>query len=163
MSALIIKNHIKEGVELAKLAKMPKQVIDAINQHHGTSIISYFYNKAMNMAESKGECTDPLQALRNAGIEESTYRHEGVKPKTVENAIIMLADSCEAASRSLKKITQHGVEDLVDFIVKTKMNDNQLDDCPITVKQLSKIKKSFVFTMLNMLHTRVEYNNAKKR
>lgn len=161
MSALIIKNHIREGAEIAKLAKLPKQVIDAIEQHHGTSIISYFYNKALKMADA-GEIKDPLQALRDAGIEESTYRHEGTRPQTVENAIIMIADSCEAASRSLKRITKHGVEDLVNSIVRSKMTDGQLDECPITVKQLSKIKDSIVFTMLNMLHSRVAYNNDKK-
>ena len=161
MSALIIKNHIREGVEMAKIAKLPKQVIDAIEQHHGKSIISYFYNKAMKMAEA-GEIKDPLQALRDAGIEESTYRHEGILPQTVESAIIMISDSCEAASRSLSRITQHGVEDLVNAIIRSKMTDGQLDECPITVKQLSKIKNSIVATMLNMFHTRVAYNNAKK-
>lgn len=74
----------------------------------------------------------------------------------------MIADSCEAASRSLKRITKHGVEDLVNSIVRSKMTDGQLDECPITVKQLSKIKDSIVFTMLNMLHSRVAYNNDKK-
>ncbi len=161
MSALIIKNHIKEGVELARIAKMPAQVIDAIKQHHGTAIISYFYNKAVKLAEAQN-VSDPMQALRDAGIDESTYRHEGVKPQTVENAIIMLADSCEAASRSLKRVTQHGITELVNAIVKIKVDDGQLDECPITIKQISKIKQSFVFTMMNMLHTRVEYNNAKK-
>lgn len=74
----------------------------------------------------------------------------------------MLADSCEAASRSLKRVTQHGITELVNAIVKSKIDDGQLDSCPITIKQISKIKQSFVFTMMNMLHTRVEYNNAKK-
>ncbi|MBQ6534412.1 MAG: HDIG domain-containing protein [Opitutales bacterium] len=166
MSALIIKNHIREGADMAKIAKLPKQIVDAIEQHHGTSIISYFYNKAMKLAEAGGAGTDPVQALRAAGIDESTYRHEGTKPQTVEAAIIMIADSCEAASRSLKRITQHGVEDLVDAIVRGKTNDGQLDECPITIKQISKIKESVVFTMMNMLHSRVAYkqeeNNEKK-
>ena len=162
MSALIIKNHIKEGVELAKISKMPPQVIDAIKQHHGTSIISFFYNKAVKLAEEQNSAAAAAQPLREIGVDESNYRHEGVKPQTVENAIIMLADSCEAASRSLKKVTQHGIAELVDAIVKGKISDGQLDECPITIKQISKIKQSFVFTMMNMLHTRVEYNNGKK-
>lgn len=163
MSALIIKSHVKEGMELAKMEKMPQQILDAIAQHHGTSIIMYFYQKAVKLAQEAGReiSLDPVEVLRQAGIEESTYRHEGTKPQTIENAIIMLADSCEAASRSLKKVTQHGVEELVNKIVKGKMNDGQLDECPITVKQLSKIKSSFVFTMLNMLHSRVEYQKSK--
>lgn len=140
---------------------MPPQVIDAIKQHHGTSIISFFYNKAVKLAEEQNSAA-AAQPLREIGVDESNYRHEGVKPQTVENAIIMLADSCEAASRSLKKVTQHGIAELVDAIVKGKISDGQLDECPITIKQISKIKQSFVFTMMNMLHTRVEYNNGKK-
>ena len=161
MSALIIKNHIREGAEIAKIAKLPQQIIDAIDQHHGKSIVSYFYYKAQEMAKANG-IKDPLQALRDAGIEESTYRYEGTLPQTVENAIIMIADSCEAASRSLKHITQHGIEEKVSSIIRSKMTDGQLDECPITVKQLSKIKSSIVATMLNMLHTRVAYNNDKQ-
>lgn len=165
MSALIIKSHIKEGIALAKIEKMPQQIIDAIAQHHGTSIISYFYTKAVKLAREAGReiSGDPVELLRQAGIEESTYRHEGRKPQTVENAIIMLADSCEAASRSLKKITQHGVEELVGNIIRAKMNDGQLNECPITIKQLSRIKSSFVFTMLNMLHSRVEYQKTPQK
>ena len=161
MSALIIKNHVREGAEIAKISKLPKQIIDAIDQHHGKSIVSYFYYKAQEMAKANG-IKDPLQALRDAGIEESTYRYEGTLPQTVENAIIMIADSCEAASRSLKHITQHGIEEKVSSIIRSKMTDGQLDECPITVKQLSKIKSSIVATMLNMLHTRVAYNNDKQ-
>lgn len=161
MSALIIKSHIKEGIELARMSKLPKQVIDAISQHHGTSIIAYFYNKALKLAESAG-AEDAAQGAAGTMVDESTYRHDGVKPQTVENAIIMLADSCEAASRSLKRLTQHGIEELIDSIVRAKMNDGQLDECPITIRQLSKIKASFAFTMMNMLHSRVAYDNSKK-
>lgn len=152
MSARIIKNHVYEGEAFAHIQKLPRQIIDAIKQHHGTTKIAYFYNKAKNIASENNE----------PEVDESTYRYEGVKPKTVENAIIMLADSCEAAARSLNKPTRHGITTLVDNIVKSKIDDGQLDDCPITVKQISKIKESFVFTMMNMMHSRVAYNNEKK-
>ena len=152
MSARIIKNHVYEGEAFAHIQKLPRQIIDAIKQHHGTTKIAYFYNKAKNIASENNE----------PEVDESTYRYEGVKPKTVENAIIMLADSCEAAARSLNKPTRHGITTLVDNIVKSKIDDGQLDDCPITVKQISKIKESFVFTMMNMMHSRVDYNNEKK-
>ena len=95
--------------------------------------------------------------MREEGIEESTYRHEGEKPQTVENAIIMIADSCEAASRSMKKVTKHWIDSLVEAIVNGKMTDGQFDECPITVKQISVIKKTVALTMLNMLHSRVDY------
>ncbi len=162
MSALIIKSHIKEGREIAQLGKLPKPVMDAIEEHHGTSIIMYFYNKAMNLVGAT-KTEDPVSVLREAGIDESTYRHEGRKPQSIETAILLLADSCEAASRSLRKVTPHAVEELVNNIVRQKMNDGQLDEAPITVQQLTTIKKAFVFTMLNMLHSRVEYNNEPKK
>lgn len=158
MSALIIKSHIREGLDLAKKYKMPNIVLDAINQHHGNTVISYFYNKALNLAGANANKEQLLQALRDAGIEESTYRHEGTRPQTTETAILMLADSCEAASRSLKRVTPHSIEELVDKIFQTKMGDGQLDECPITLKQIAKVRESFIFTLQNMLHSRVEYN-----
>ncbi len=158
MSALIIKNHVSEGIAQAEAMKMPNQIIDAIRQHHGTSIISYFYNKAKKAAGGNIFSTDQLnKILREEGIDEESYRHNGEKPKTVENAIIMIADSCEAAVRSIKKPTKHGVETMVDAIVNGKMTDGQFDECPITVKQISTIKRTVIQTLLNMLHTRVEY------
>lgn len=158
MSALIIKSHIRDGIDLARRYKMPPQVLEAISQHHGNSVISYFYNKAMNLAGAKASKEDLFQALRDAGIEESTFRHEGRRPQTTETAILMLADSCEAASRSLRRVTLHSIEELVDKIFQGKMNDGQLDESPITLKQLAKVRESFVFTLQNMLHSRVEYN-----
>ncbi|MBO6102991.1 MAG: HDIG domain-containing protein, partial [Opitutales bacterium] len=160
MSALIIKAHVRDGLDLARKHKMPTIVRDAIKQHHGTSIISYFYNKAVNLVGANARQEDLLQALRDKGIDEATYRHEGEKPQSVENAILMLADSCEAASRSLKRVTQHSIEELVEKIFIGKMNDGQLDEAPITIKQIAEAKESFVFTLQNMLHSRVEYNNA---
>jgi len=160
MSALIIKNHITYGIELGKLAKLPSIVLNAIAEHHGTSMINYFYHKAQKAVENSKE-KDLQNALRAAGIDESTYRYDGPKPRTTEGAILMLADSCEAASRSLKKITQHAIEELVSQIFRGKMADGQLDDAPITVHQLSLIRESFLFTMLNMYHSRVEYPKEK--
>ncbi len=158
MSALIIKNHVSEGIAQAEAMKMPNQIIDAIRQHHGTSIISYFYQKAKKAAGGNIFSTDQLnKILREEGIDEESYRHNGEKPQTVENAIIMIADSCEAAVRSIKKPTKHGVETMVEAIVNSKMTDGQFDECPITVKQISTIKKTVIQTLLNMLHSRIEY------
>lgn len=162
MSALIIKNHVPDGIAKAEIGKLPRQIIDAISQHHGTSIISYFYRKAKKKAEQNGvfHPSDLNQILREEGIEESTYRHEGQKPQTVENAIIMISDSCEAASRSMKKVTKHGIETMVEAIVNGKMTDGQFDECPITVKQISVIKRTVSQTLLNMLHSRVDYKQV---
>ena len=160
MSALIIKSHIREGLDLAKKYKMPPPVIRAIEEHHGNAIISYFYNKALKAAGGNASKSELLQSLRDTGIEESTFRHEGQRPQSTETAILMLADSCEAASRALRRVTPHSIEELVDAIFQTKMNDNQLDESPITLRQIAKVRESFIFTLQNMLHSRVEYNNG---
>ncbi|MBO7520618.1 MAG: HD domain-containing protein, partial [Opitutales bacterium] len=158
MSALIIKSHVREGVDLARKYKMPPVVTDAILQHHGNSVISYFYYKALNLVGANASKDELMQAMRNCGIEEGDFRHEGKKPQTPETAILMLADSCEAASRSLKRVTPHSIEELVDKIFKAKMSDRQLDESSITLKQLAKVRESIIFTLKNMLHSRVEYN-----
>lgn len=162
MSALIIKNHISEGREKAEDNNLPRQICDIIQQHHGTSIISYFYAKAQKaVAETKQSNLE--NALRMAGVDESTYRYDGPKPQSAEAAIIMLADSCEAASRSLKKVSPHSVDELITKIFHAKMTDGQLDDAPITVKQLTRIRESFAFSLLNIYHTRVEYPDDAKQ
>ncbi len=158
MSALIIKNHVKEGIEIARISKLPKLIVDMIMEHHGTSLIAYFHNKAIKLSEA--------QAKENGGVpfevDESTYRYEEQKPATSESTILMLADSCEAASRSLKKITPQAIDELISKIINGKISDGQLDNSPITIRQLSTIKESFAFTILNMNHTRVEYPDDKK-
>ena len=90
-------------------------------------------------------------------VEESTYRYDGPKPAFKESAIIFFADSVEAASRTLKKVTQPNVEELIDRIFKDRIEDGQLDNCPLTFQELDQIRKSFIYTVLNMLHARVEY------
>ncbi|MFI3290882.1 MAG: HDIG domain-containing protein [Opitutales bacterium] len=160
MSALIIKNHVKEGIEIAKMAKLPKVIVDMISEHHGTTLIQYFHDKAKKLNEAnikeQGENFVPHD------VEESTYRYDEQKPSTAESTILMLADSCEAASRSLKKISPQSTEDLISKIINAKMADGQLDNSPVTAKQLSIIKASFVKTILNINHTRVAYPDDKK-
>jgi membrane-associated HD superfamily phosphohydrolase len=90
-------------------------------------------------------------------VDESTYRYDGPKPAFKESAIIFFADSVEAASRTLKKVTQPNVEELIDRIFKDRIEDGQLDNCPLTFQELDQIRKSFIYTVLNMLHARVEY------
>lgn len=159
MSALVIKAHVKEGVEMARQWKLPRVFIDVIRQHHGTTLIKYFYFEALQRQKR-----DPnLQLFPNPQevdydkVDEGTYRYDGPKPLFKESAIIFLADSVEAASRSLKKVTSQSVEELLDKIFQQRIDDRQLDDCPITFQELALIKKSFLMTLLNMLHTRIEY------
>ncbi|MBC2606142.1 HD family phosphohydrolase [Pelagicoccus albus] len=148
-SALVIKSHVKEGVDLGLTYKLPRPIIDVIRQHHGTNLIRFFFHKAKQQAE------DP------AHVQESTYRYDGPKPQFKESAVILLADSVEAASRSLAKVTPQNVEELVDRIFSANIEDGQLNDCPITIAEVSKVRESFIFTLLNSLHTRIAYPGQK--
>lgn len=161
MSALVIKAHVKEGVQLAKQHKLPRIIIEVIRQHHGTSLIQYFYytalQKSKNSTGNTGAPFPEAPTIKAEEVDESTYRYDGPKPRFKESAIIFFADSVEAASRSLKKVTPAAIDELLDRIFQDRLEDRQLDDCPITFQEIARIKKSFSFTLLNMLHSRVEY------
>lgn len=160
MSALVIKSHVKEGVTMAKEYRLPKVISDVIQQHHGTSLIQYFYYKALEIQKNEGiiESIYPnAPRIELDKVNEATYRYEGPIPQFTESALIMLADGVEAASRSLKKVTPQSVEELIDKIFLDRLTDGQLDGSPMTFLQLQQVKESFVFTVLNMLHARVEY------
>lgn len=162
MSALIIKSHVKEGLEMAKEARLPRIILDVILQHHGTTLIQYFYTKAVRQ---KRHSQDPFSIDVDtdvSDVDESIFRYDGPMPQFKESAIIFFADSLEAASRSLKKVTPQSVQELISTIFQERIDDCQLDDSPLTMAEISQIKKSFGFTLLNMLHTRVEYPKDKK-
>lgn len=150
-SALIIKSHVKEGVNLGLTHKLPRPIIDVIRQHHGTNLIRYFFHRAKQQAENEDH------------VQESTYRYDGPNPQFKESAVILLADSIEAASRSLSKITPQKIEELVDNIFSVNISDGQLNECPITIAEISKVRESFIFTLLNSLHTRIAYPGQKKQ
>ncbi len=165
MSALVIKAHVKEGVEMAKKHKLPRVITDVIRQHHGTSLIQYFYYQAQQKEKGNTKSPIPEKGGRNQEtpkVDESTYRYDGPKPAFKESAIIFFADGLEAASRSLKKVSQPAIEELIDGIFKDRIEDGQLDECPLTFQELDKIKQSFVYTLLNMLHSRIEYPKDEK-
>lgn len=171
MSALIIKSHITEGQSLAKQYKLPQVVRDVIVQHHGTTLIKFFYHKAAkqqrlltNSPFAKQRPTDSKTAApeknsdrTDPGVDESTYRYDGPKPNFKESAIVALADCIEAASRSLRKVTPQAVEELIESIIEDRIEDHQLDDSPITLLELKRIKESFTITLINMLHSRISY------
>lgn len=154
-SALIIKSHVKEGVDLGLTYKLPRPIIDVIRQHHGTNLIRYFYHKAVQQASE--------DESGSANVLESTYRYDGPKPQFKESAVILLADSIEAASRSLPKVTPQNIEELVDRIFNSNIDDGQLDECAITMSELAKIKESFIFTLINSLHSRIAYPGSKEQ
>jgi len=165
LSALIIKAHVKDGVELALKHKLPRSVIDAIKQHHGTTLIRYFFQRAVQELTrspfSKAGSVDVREPAASrvdpSKVCESTYRYDGPKPQFKESAIIHLADMCEAASRSMKKVTPQHLAELIEQIFRSSTADGQLDESPLTFEEIGKIKSSFNFTLLNMLHSRVAY------
>lgn len=155
MSTLVIISHVKEGVTMARRYKLPKPIIDGIEQHHGTSLVLYFYHRAVSQQQAE----QPATAVRTNGraINEEDYRYPGPKPVTREMGVLLLADSVEAASRSMEKPTPKRIEQLVNEIVDSRLQDGQLDDCNLTFAELKDIKRSFIFTLTNMLHGRVPY------
>ncbi|MBD3380425.1 MAG: HDIG domain-containing protein [Candidatus Omnitrophica bacterium] len=145
MSTLIISNHVKEGVDLAKKHKLNNALVDFIAQHHGDSLIAYFYQKALEKAEPGQE------------IDERNFRYPGPRPQTKETAIVLLADSVEASSRSLDEPTPASIRNLVKKIVNNKFIDGQLDECEITLKNVHTIAESFVRVLMGVFHTRLKY------
>jgi hypothetical protein len=159
LSALILIGHVKDGVEMARQAKLETPIVDIINQHHGTSLISYFYQKAV---ELKGG--DPNQ------VSLQDFRYPGPKPQTREAGLVMLADATEAASRTLVDPTPSRLQGLVQKIIQNAFSDGQLDECGLTLKDLNLIEVSFTKILNAIFHHRIEYpdqavkiGNVKKK
>ena len=150
LSALVIASHVKEGVEMAKKNKLPKDIIDIINQHHGTGLITYFFHRALKEEE-----------LNTEEVAEENYRYSGPKPQTKEAGIILLADSVEAATRSLTNPTATRIKTLVKEIIKKNLDNGQLDESALTLKDLDKVEESFTRILTGMFHSRVEYPDEK--
>lgn len=145
MSSLILVAHVKEGVELARQYKLDRRIVSIIEQHHGTSLISYFYDRAERSRQLK------------FNIVEEDYRYPGPKPKNREAAIVMLADVVEAASNSLERPTPARLETMIKNIIQERFSDGQLDECNLTLANLKKIEESLVRLLSARYHTRVKY------
>lgn len=150
-SAYIIKSHVPDGVALAKQYKLPQPFIDIIEQHHGTTLIKFFYAKQLE--EMKGQVED---------VDEGAFRYPGPKPKTKEAAIIMLSDSTEAASRSLEDNSEESIRSMIDRIATDKVNDGQLDECPLTFQELNIVKQKLSEIIKATHHLRIKYPEMKK-
>ena len=151
MSTLLIISHVKEGVNLALRHKLPRSVVEAIQQHHGSGLVFYFYHKA-NV--QRGEASPDTAA---SGVKEENFRYPGPKPQSREIAVLSLADAIEAASRSLEKITPGNMEDLVRDVMDSKLQDGQLDACDLTLAEINTIRRVLILTLSNILHGRVAY------
>lgn len=145
LSAIVIRSHIKDGLDLAAEYRLPMIIRELMSQHHGTSLVRYFYYQAA------------VGASGGTAMLEQQFRYDGDKPRSKESALLMLADSCEAASRSLAKPTLGQISDMVSGIISDKLSDGQLDDAELTFRDIKTIKESFIRTLSSMMHARIEY------
>ncbi len=144
MSTLIITNHVKEGVEIAREYKLPEPIIDIIEQHHGTMLVTYFFQKAK-------------EAGSNGVPVEEDYKYHGPKPQTRVAALVMMADAVEAASRVLTDPTPARIASLVDRIINHIFLEGQLDECELTLKDIHEIKTRFTYILTGIFHKRIDY------
>jgi putative nucleotidyltransferase with HDIG domain len=185
-SAHIIKQHVADGVELAQKHRLPRAVLDVIQQHHGTTLVRYFYQRAVDQsrppfgrlpsprkppadstaapvpASVRPEATPAGSGQASAtppttALPDGPFRYDGPTPQFKESAIISLADGVEAASRSLRQVDPGQLHELIERIVAGRIAEGQLDEAPLTLEEITRIKNSFQFTLLNMLHSRVAY------
>lgn len=146
LSALVITSHIKEGLELAREYNLPEVIKAIIREHHGTTLVSYFYHQA---AETQGN------------VQEADFRYEGPIPQSKEAALVMLADSVEAAVRSLVNPSQGKIDGLIRKIIKDRLNDGQLDQSDLTLRDLDRVAQAFSRVIAGIYHPRVEYPEEK--
>lgn len=150
-SAQIIKRHVPDGVALAEQHHLPRAVIDVIRQHHGTTLVRFFYDRAVE--QTAGGTAAPSPSTE-------AFRYDGPTPQFKESAIISLADVVEAATRSLREANPTQLAELINRVVNRRIAESQLDTAPLTLEELTRVRNSFQFTLLNMLHSRVAYTPA---
>jgi membrane-associated HD superfamily phosphohydrolase len=151
MSALVLVGHVKEGAEMARNDKLPKAIIDIVEQHHGTSLMTYFYHKAK---ENRGQYSAP--------INESDFRYPGPKPTSKEAGLVMLADICEAATRSLTDPTPVKIQELVRTLINKVFDDGQLDTSELVLKDVTETIRVFTNILVGIYHHRIAYPMTDK-
>ncbi len=154
-SACILRGHVTEGIELARKYHMPKYVIDAIQQHHGTTLMRYFYQRATQRVSKS-----PIPGAPAPSVDDQPFRYDGPKPQGRELAILALADTVEAAVRSMKASTPEATSEIIEKLVQERIADGQMDAAALTFAELARIKASFQHTLGNMLHSRIAYPPA---
>jgi len=152
MSTLIIIAHVKEGVELARQYNLPQPIIDLIAEHHGTTLVEYFYRRATERSQADPNGSNP---------DEQTYRYPGPKPSTRESAVMMLADAAESASRTLTEPTPARIASLVHDLAQKRLNDGQFDECGLTLEELKTVETSLVKSLTAVYHGRVKYPDQR--
>ena len=149
MSTLIIIGHVKDGVDLAMQYKLPRPLVDFIEQHHGTTLVEYFYREATRLADRRGDY--------KTSVEESSFRYPGPKPQTREAGVLMLADAVESASRSLSDPTPKRIENLIHDITMNRLLDGQFDECSLTLSEIHAIEESLAKSLIGIYHARIKY------
>jgi putative nucleotidyltransferase with HDIG domain len=155
LSTLIIIGHVKDGLALAEQYGLPKPIVDFIQQHHGTTLVEYFYREAMRQQENLGNGT-PEQL-------EPAFRYPGPKPRTRENGIVMLADAVESSSRALSDPTPNSLRKLVHDLLMKRLLDNQFDESGLTLTELHRIEESLSKGLIALYHSRIKYPEVKER
>jgi membrane-associated HD superfamily phosphohydrolase len=148
LSTLVIIAHVKDGADLARQHKIPQRIIDFIEQHHGTTLVEYFYQQAIKENEGNEDLEE---------VSEVTFRYPGPKPQTKEAAILMIADAVESATRALREPTSSRIQHLVDQITMKKLLDGQFDDCELTLVEIATIKQSLIKNLNAIHHGRIKY------
>ena len=146
LSASVIKSHVRKGVEKARQLHLPQAVIDIIAEHHGNSIIAYFYNLAKE---------------KDSSLDEDDFRYPGIPPVTKESAVVMLADTVEAACHTLDNPTSPRLEKFITMLINQKVEHKQLDNCDLTFRDISRIKAAFVNLLTGYYHNRIKYQNQQ--
>ena len=165
MSALIILSHVKDGVDLGLRNKLNPRLIEAIQQHHGTTLVEYFYQRACRQ-ERDARAGGDLMKIRKEDIprvSEESFRYTGPKPQSIESVILGLADAAESASRSLERPTLQRLDDLVHDLMQDRINDGQYDEAPVTMCQLHSIAATLVSCLSSMHHTRIGYRPREQK
>lgn len=149
LSTRIITSHLSDGIDMAKKAKLPQVIQDLVAQHHGNTAVTYFYNKTKNAASIPED------------VKLDDFRYKGTPPISRESTILMLADSVEAAVRSLENPSAQSVKNMIDHIIKSRLDDGQLDNCELTMKEINMVAESFMTALTGIYHERVEYPGEK--
>jgi len=152
MSTLVIISHIKDGADLARKHRLPEPIIDLIRQHHGTTLVEFFYDRAHQQKQADPDSGD---------VDESTFRYPGPRPQTKEAAVLMLADAVESASRTLIDPTPARIENMVRDIAERRLHDGQFDESGLTLRELRTIEKSLVKSLTSIYHGRIKYPESK--
>jgi hypothetical protein len=154
MSLLVIVGHVKDGVEMAKEYKLPRAFVPIIQQHHGTTLVEYFYREACQRQQEKLAAGD-LDACKP--VEDCDYRYPGPRPRSREAAIVMMADTCESACRAMTEPTPGRIEGRVNDLFQKRLLDGQFDDSPITLRELDGVRRSVVKSLVGIYHGRIAY------